>query len=186
MMKEEMFSEYESEEKKIIQQQIENYIHAQIYNKIFGSEPMEDDNKIYEICEKYNKIKASDINEEVKYDDEKMIQIMVYFARNMENEMSPMNKIHEFEIIDMIINNIISIYGYDDKYYNNLLLYVFIKAKPKFMDSTVKYINTYLDEDLKNKYSNLLKKMENVVKGLTDFKKEENKEETFLIYEDHF
>ena len=186
MMKEEMFSEYESEEKKIIQQQIENYIHAQIYNKIFGSEPMEEDNKIYEICEKYNKIKASDINEEVKYDDEKMIQIMVYFARNMENEMSPMNKIHEFEIIDMIINNIISIYGYDDKYYNNLLLYVFIKAKPKFMDSTVKYINTYLDEDLKNKYSNLLKKMENVVKGLTEFKKEENKEETFLIYEDHF
>ena len=186
MMKEEMFSEYESEEKKIIQQQIENYIHAQIYNKIFGSEPMEEDNKIYEICEKYNKIKASDINEEVKYDDEKMIQIMVYFARNMENEMSPMNKIHEFEIIDMIINNIISIYGYDDKYYNTLLLYVFIKAKPKFMDSTVKYINTYLDEDLKNKYSNLLKKMENSVKGLTEFKKEENKEETFLIYEDHF
>ena len=186
LMKEEMFSEYESGEKKIIQQQIENYIHAQIYNKIFGSEPMENDNKIYEICEKYNGIKASDINEAIKYDDEKMVQIMVHFVKNMEKEMSPMNKIHEFEIIDMIINNIISIYGYDDKYYIHLLLYVFIKAKPKFMDSTVKYINIYLDEDLKNKYNNLLKKMTKVVKGLTEFKKEENKEKAFLIYEDHF
>ena len=54
------------------------------------------------------------------------------------------------------------------------------------MDSTVKYINIYLDEDLKNKYNNLLKKMTKVVKGLAEFKKEENKEKAFLIYEDHF
>ena len=107
-----MFSEYESEEKKNIQQQIENYIHCQIYHKIFGSKPLENDKKITEICEKYNWIKASNINEKIKYDDEKMVQIMVHFAKNMENEMSPANKIHEFEIIDMIINNIINIYGY--------------------------------------------------------------------------
>ena len=186
IIKEEMFNEYGSEEKKIILQQIENYVHAQIYDKIFGNEPMEEDNKINETCRKYNRIKASNINENIKYDDEKMVQIMVHFAKNMENEMSPSNKIHEFEIIDMIINNIINIYGYDEKIYNNLLLYVFIKAKPKFMNSTVKYINIYLDEDLKNQYNELIEKMQSLVKELSEFKKEENKKETFLIYEDHF
>ena len=173
IMKEEMFSEYAPEEKKIILQQIENYV------------------KINQICEKYNWIKASDINEKIKYDDEKMVQIMVHFAKNMENEMSPSNKIHEFEIIDMIINNIINIYGYDENFYNNLLLYVFIKAKPKFMNSNVKYINTYLDEDLKNQYNELIEKMTTLVEELSQFKKEESKKdegkkETFLIYEDHF
>ena len=191
IMKEEMFSEYAPEEKKIILQQIENYVHAQIYDKIFGNHPVEEDNKINQICEKYNWIKASDINEKIKYDDEKMVQIMVHFAKNMENEMSPSNKIHEFEIIDMIINNIINIYGYDENFYNNLLLYVFIKAKPKFMNSTVKYINTYLDEDLKNQYNELIEKMTTLVEELSQFKKEETKKdegkkETFLIYEDHF
>ena len=191
IMKEEMFSEYAPEEKKIILQQIENYVHAQIYEKIFGNHPVEEDNKINQICEKYNWIKASDINEKIKYDDEKMVQIMVHFAKNMENEMSPSNKIHEFEIIDMIINNIINIYGYDENFYNNLLLYVFIKAKPKFMNSTVKYINTYLDEDLKNQYNELIEKMTTLVEELSQFKKEESKKdegkkETFLIYEDHF
>ena len=175
IMKEEMFSEYEPEEKKNIQHQIENYIHAHIYHKIFYENPSENDNKIFEICEKYNSIKPSDINDKIKYDDEKMVQIMIHFVQNMENEMSPKNKIHEFEIIDMIINDIINIYGYDDTYYNYLLLYAFIKAKPKMMDSTLKYINIYLDNDSKNIYDNLIKKMLKLVQNLKEFKLEENK-----------
>ena len=175
IMKEEMFSEYEPEEKKNIQHQIENYIHAHIYHKIFYENPSENDNKIFEICEKYNSIKPSDINDKIKYDDEKMVQIMIHFVQNMENEMSPKNKIHEFEIIDMIINDIINIYGYDDTYYNYLLLYTFIKAKPKMMDSTLKYINIYLDNDSKNIYDNLIKKMLKLVQNLKEFKLEENK-----------
>lgn len=184
--KEEMFNEYDSQEKKNIQQQIENYIHAQIFHKIFENESLDNDNIIYEKCQKYNSIKVSDINEEIKYDDEKMAQIMAHFAENVESEMSPANKIHEFEIIDMIINNIISIYGYDESYYNSLLIYVFIKAKPKNLDSTLKYINKYLDEDLKNKYDGLLKKFTKLVKSLVEFKKEENKQEGFVIYDNHF
>ena len=104
-----------------------------------------------------------------------MVQIMIHFVQNMENEMSPKNKIHEFEIIDMIINDIINIYGYDDTYYNYLLLYAFIKAKPKMMDTTLKYINIYLDNDSKNIYDNLIKKMSKLVQSLKVFKLEENK-----------
>ena len=180
-MKEEMFSEYEIEEKKNIQQQIENYVHAQIYNKIFSKDNLEEDNDIYKTCEKNNMIKASDINKEINYDDEKMIQIMIYFVNNMENEMSPANKIHEFEIIDMIINNIINIYGYNEKFYDDLLFFVFIKAKPKLLYSTLKYINMYLDNDLKNKNEDLINKLTTLVKSLSEFKTEEKKTEDNLI-----
>ena len=176
IMNEEMFKEYEENEKKNIQQQIENYVHAQIYNKIFINESSEEDNKIYEICNKNNNIKPYNINKEVKYDDDKMVQIMIYFVNNMLNEMCPSNKIHEFEIIDMIINNIINIYGYDNKYYNALLVYTFIKAKPKFLDSNVKYIKIYLDNDLKIKYDSLIQKITNLVQSLNEFDNGENKE----------
>ena len=175
VMKEEMFSEYEPDEKKNIQQQIENYIHAHIYHKIFYDSSSENDNKIFEICEKYNSIKISDINDKIKYDDEKMVQIMAHFVHNMENEMSPKNKINEFEIIDMIIKDIINIYEYDEAYYYYILLYVFIKAKPKMLDSTLKYINNYLDNDLKKVYDNVIKKLTKLVQSLAEFTIEENK-----------
>ena len=175
VMKEEMFSEYEPDEKKNIQQQIENYIHAHIYHKIFYDSSSENDNKIFEICEKYNSIKISDINDKIKYDDEKMVQIMAHFVHNMENEMSPKNKINEFEIIDMIIKDIINIYEYNEAYYYYILLYVFIKAKPKMLDSTLKYINIYLDNDLKKVYDNVIKKLTKLVQSLAEFTIEENK-----------
>ena len=175
VMKEEMFSEYEPDEKKNIQQQIENYIHAHIYHKIFNDYSSDNDIKIFEICEKYNSIKISDINDKIKYDDEKMVQIMVHFVHNMENEMSPKNKIHEFEIIDMIIKDIINIYEYDDDDYYYILLYVFIKAKPKMLDSILKYINNYLDNDLKKVYDNIIKKLKKLVQNLGEFNIEENK-----------
>ena len=184
VMKEEMFNGYAEEEKKNIQQQIENYIHAQIYNKIFTINPSENDNKISKICEKHKNIKASNINEKVKYDDEKMVQIMIHFVENMENEMSPANKIHEFEIIDMIINNIIDIYGYDESYYDSLLIYVFIKAKPKLMDSTLKYINIFLNNDLKTQYDKLIKKMNRLTKSLSEFGAEEKN--VNLVVENYF
>ena len=100
----------------------------------------------------------------------RLIAISVIHRR----EMCPANKMHEFEIIDMIIDNIMNIYGYDNKYNNILLLYVFIKAEPKFLDSNVKYITSYLDNDLKIKYESLIKKITELVKSLNEFNIDES------------
>ena len=69
IMKEPMFKEYEEDEKKNIQSQIENFIHAQIYNKIFNNKEDETDLNIYENCEKFRWIKAQDLDLELKYVD---------------------------------------------------------------------------------------------------------------------
>ena len=169
VLNEPMFTDYNEEEKKNIQTQIENYIHAQIYNKIFNNIPDDTDNKILKNCEKFNWVKPENLNKDLIYLDDKMVQIMIYFVKNMIEEKCPANKIRELEKIDMIINNIIILYGFDVKFYNNLMIYVFIKAKPNLLNSVVRYIKIYLDAHLLNKYSFLLNKIEQVIKNLSYF-----------------
>ena len=169
IMNEAMFTDYNEDEKKNIQTQIENFIHAQIYNKIFNNIADDTDNLIFKNCEKYNWIKPQNINSDIKYFDDKMVQIMIYFVKNMIEEKCPANKIQELEKIDMIINNIIILYGFDVKFYNNLMIYVFIKAKPNLLNSIFRYIKMYLDAHLLNKYSSLLNKIEQVIKNLSYF-----------------
>ena len=94
---------------------------------------------------------------------------MIYFVKNMIEEKCPENKIQELAKIDMIINNMTILYGYDVKFYNNLMIYVFIKDKPILLNSTFRYIKMYLDSHLLNKYSSLLNKIEQVIKSLSYF-----------------
>ena len=167
--KEPMFIEYKETEIKNIQIQIENFIHAQIYNKIFNTKPDATDTRIAKNCEKYNWIKPQNLSSELKYVDDKMVQIMIYFAKNMINEMCPGNKVNEFEKIDMIINNIIILYGFDPSLYNNLMIYVFIKAKPELLNSVWRYIKLYLDNNLMAQHSALLDKIGQLIKNLSFF-----------------
>ena len=164
-----MFTDYDEEEKKNIQTQIENFIHAQIYNKIFNNIADDTDNKIFKNCEKFNWVQPQNLNEDLIYSDDKMLQIMIYFVKNMIEEKCPANKIQEFKKIDMIINNIIILYGFDIKLYNYLMTYVFIKAKPNLLNSIFRYIKIYLDAHLLNKYSSLLNKIEQVINNLSHF-----------------
>ena len=124
---------------------------------------------IYKNCYKYSWIKPQNINSKLVYIDDKMVQIMIYFANNMINEMCPANKIREFEKIDMIINNIIILYGFDSKLYNNLMIYIFIKAQLNLLKSTYRYIKMYLDIYLLEQYNYLLDKLEQLVLNLTKF-----------------
>ena len=165
----EMFNEYNEEEKQNIQNQIENFIHAQIYYKIISPLPDITDIQIYNNCYKFSWIKPTDINSELKYVDDKMVQIMVYFAKNISKEMCPTNKISEFEKIDMIINNILILYGFDAKLYNNLMIYIFIKAQPNLLNTNYKYIKIYLNPNLSKKYSLLLNKIEQLIINLVKF-----------------
>jgi hypothetical protein len=149
MENEPIFNEYNEEEKKNIKKQIENFIHVQLYEKIYYKTTVQADNNIYYTIRKLNWIKPEMLNESFKYLDEKMINLMVSFINNMNSEMSPTNKLREFEKINLIINNIITLYGYDKSMYINLLIYVFIKGRPTGLFSTFRYIEIYLSEDMK-------------------------------------
>ena len=171
MENEPIFKEYNDEEKKNIKKQIENFIHVQLYEKIYYKTTVQADNNIYYTIRQLDWVKPNMLNESLKSLDEKMINLMVSFVNNMNNEMSPTNKLREFEKINLIIDNIITLYGYDKSMYINLLIYVFIKGRPTGLFSTFRYIEIYLSEDIKKeeKTQHLLSRFKELIGKIGGF-----------------
>ena len=169
MEKEEIFSEYNEEEKKNIKKKIENFIHEQIYDKIYYKTTVQADNNIYKKIIELSWVKPYMLDESLKYVDENMIQLMVNFISNMNNGNSPINKLREFEKIYLIINNIITLYGYDKSMNINLLVYIFIKGRPTGLYSTMRYIDIYLSDEIKKEKSYLITKIKDVISKIVMF-----------------
>ena len=144
--KEPMFSEYNENEKKNIKTQIENFIHVQIYEKIY-SNVLKANNDIYQQCTLLSWVKPN-MFKGLDNIDEKLIDLIESFLYNMDVEMSPNNKLREFEKIDLIIKNIITLFCYDKDLYMNILLYAIIRGKPKNFYSNLRYMSIYLNDDL--------------------------------------
>ena len=155
--------------KKYIKKKIENFIHEQIYDKIYYKTTVQADNNIYKKIIELSWIKPYMLDESLKYVDENMIQLMVNFISNMNNGNSPINKLREFEKIYLIINNIITLYGYDKSMNINLLVYIFIKGRPTGLYSIMRYIDIYLSDEIKKEKSYLITKIKDVISKIVMF-----------------
>ena len=169
MEKEPMFNDYSDEEKNNIKKQIENFIHVQLYKKIYYKTALQADNNLYQTIMKLGWIQPYMLDESLKYLDEKMINLMEYFIINMNHEMSPTNKLREFEKVHLIINNIITLYGYDKRMYINLLFYIFIKVKPTDLFSNLRYIEIFLSDEIKEEKKNLIAILKEIIGKIIQF-----------------
>ena len=166
---ENIFKEYKelNEQNRIIIQ-IEDFIHAQLYDKIFSGLAVPSDIEIFKKCVTLKWVKPTMINEELIYLDEEMTQMMKIIIRNIEEEISPNNKLKEFEKLDLIINNMITLYGYSKDVYLSVMVYAFIQGQTYRINSSYKYIKMYFSKLLKNG-DELLKKFDMMLKKITDF-----------------
>ena len=163
-----MFSEYNEREKKNIKIQIENFIHVQIYEKIY-SNVHEVNSQLFKLFKELSWIKPN-MFKGLKNIDEKMVDLIVSFLYNMNVEMSPNNKLREFEKIDLIIKNIIMLFGYDKDLYMNILLYTIIRGAPKNFFSIFRYIEIYLSDELRDENNNyLIKKITEAISKMDGF-----------------
>ena len=169
MEKEDIFKEYSEEEKKNIKKQIENFIYVQLYNKIYYKTTIKADNNLYSTLVQLNWVEPYMLDESLKYLDEKMINLMETFIYNMRSEMSPTNKLREFEKVHLIISNIISLYGFDKNIYIKILLYVLIKVKPIDLFSNLRYIEIFLSDEMKEEKVNLLSIFKEVISRIIQF-----------------
>ena len=169
MEKEPTFTEYNIEEKKIIKNQIENFIHVQLYDKIYCKRPTEGDLDILKRMENLSRIKPYMLHESLRQLDEKMVQLMIGLINNISEEKSPTNKLREFENIYYIISNIIILYGYDKSMFINLLVYIFIKGRPKNLFSFFRYIEIFLNDDIKEEKSFLISKIKELISKISSF-----------------
>ena len=169
MEKEPVFNEYTEDERKKIKTQIENFIHVQLYKKIYYKTALQADNNILQTIVKLGWVKPYMLDEGLKYLDEKMINLMENFITNMNHEMSPTNKLREFEKVHLIINNIITLYGYDKSIYIKLLNYIFIKVRPIDVFSTLRYIEIFLNDEMKGEKKNLISILKEVIGKIIQF-----------------
>jgi hypothetical protein len=169
MEKDELFSEYNDEEKQNIKKRIENFIHEQLYSKIYCKTAIHGDNNLYKKIIELNWIEPYMFNKHLKYVDKEMNELMIAFINNMNNGNSPTNKLREFEKIYLIINNIITLYGYDKDMSIFLLVYIFIKGKPTKLYSILRYIEIYLSDEMKQEKSYLITKMKEVISKIAGF-----------------
>ena len=168
---EKMLKEYKEEnEQTKIRIQIEDFIHAQLYDKIYSGMAVQTDIKIFQKCFTLKWVKPTILNEKLTYLDEKMTQMMRVFIRNIDEEISPNNKLREFEKLDLIINNMITLYGYPKDVYLSIMTFAFIKGQPYQLDSSYKYIKMYYSEKLpKKRGAELIEKFEKLLDKITNF-----------------
>ena len=160
----------EESEKTIIKIQIEDFIHAQLYDKIYSGMAVLNDINIFKKCFTLKWIKPIMLNEKLTYLDEKMIQMMRSFIRNIDEEISPNNKLREFEKLDLIINNMITLYGYSKDVYMSILIFAFIKGQPYQLNSSYKYIEMYYSENLpKERGVELINKFKKLLDIISNF-----------------
>ena len=165
------FKEYKEEEEKTkIRIQIEDFIHAQIYDKIYSGMAVVDDIKIFRKCFTLKWVKPTMLNDKLTYLDEKMTQMMRSFIRNIDEEISPNNKLREFEKLDLIINNMITLYGYTKDVYLSIMTFAFIKGQPYQLNSCYRYIKMYYSQKLpKKRGEELLKQFDKLLEKITKF-----------------
>ena len=160
----------EDNEKGTIKLQIEDFIYGQIYDKIYSGMAIQNDIDIFKKCFALKWIKPNMLHEKLTYLDEKMIQMMRSFIRNMEEEKSPNNKLKEFEKLELIINNMIILYGYNKDISLMILLYTFIKGQPYQLNSSYKYIKMYCSDNLtKERRQRLINKLKLLLDKITNF-----------------
>ena len=128
------------------------------------------DINIFKKCFTLKWVKPIMLNEKLTYLDEKMIQMMRSFIRNIDEEITPNNKLKEFEKLDLIINNMMTLYGYNKDVYLSLLLYAFIKGQPFQLNSSYKYIKMYYSENLtKERGLEIINKFKLLLDKITNF-----------------
>ena len=165
--KEPLFIDYSIEEKQKVERQIENFIHIQLYEKLYCKTSIKADNDVYINSVRLGWIKPQMLDESLAQLDEKMVQLMMSFINNMNEEKSPNNKLREFENIYFIINNIITLYGYNKDTFINILAYILIKCKQTKLYSTLRYIQIFLNDDMREEKTYLLDKFRDVISKIT-------------------
>lgn len=161
-----IFSGYDEERKKIVLDDLENYIFRKMYKRNFPEENLEEDIIFYQKCIAFEWIKPEHLLIKEKMRNEIIWEKGIDTLKNMDNEKSPIDKLNCIRSVEYLILNSInfclcesdSIAGADDLY--PIFAYLVLKAKPKRFISNINYINCFLYGEKKtNVYGQLFFKI---------------------------
>ena len=140
--------------KEQIYYKITSYIMSKIYDKIFPNEPDPDDIKIYHNSVRLSWIEPNDLIANNNYTFDNFLPETKELLLKLDNEKSPIGKMDCLINLSYKIKNIIQfnngndIVGVDDSL--PIFQYAVIKAQPNKFSSNFKYMNMYMNKEMKN------------------------------------
>jgi len=131
---------------------MQNYIFTLLYDKLFPSEPTKNDLFFYNKCSRLNFIKPENIMENKNLINENLINIAIEYLKDIDDELTPVDKIKKLgKVIEIIQNSIYFVSGKTELGVDDVikpLIYTMIKTKPKNICSNYQYCELYLNSEL--------------------------------------
>ena len=173
--KEKIITRFTQEEFESITNELENYILFKLYEKLFPAESTAKDKKFYKKCCRLNFVKPENLIKDKKMINEKLWQTAMVLINEMDEKLTPADKVKNFGKAFSILQNSISFcsgkndLGIDDTI--SSLIYVLLKSKPKNIFSNSKYCQLLLNPELaKKQYGILLSQIEMIKNIIYDMK----------------
>ena len=173
--KEKIIKRFTKKELNEIIYDMQNYLFTLLYDKLFPSEPTNDDNYFYNKCSRLNFIKPENVIENKKLIDENLIQLSIDYLKDIDDELTPVDKIKIFKkVIEIIQNSINFVSGKTELGVDDIikpLIYTIVKAKPKNICSNYQYCELYLNSELsKREYGIVLSQIGLVIEFIKKMK----------------
>ena len=173
--KEKIITRFTPEELEFITNELENYILFKLYDKLFPAESSDKDKKFYRKCCRLDFVKPENLIKDKKMINEKLWETAMVLINEMDEKLTPADKVKNFGKAFSILQNSISFcsgkndLGIDDTI--SSLIYVILKSKPKNIFSNSKYCQLLLNPELaKKQYGILLSQIEMIKNIIYDMK----------------
>ena len=173
--KEKKIKRFDKKELEEIIYDMENYAFSLLYDKLFPSEPTKNDIFFYKKCLRLNFIKPVNISGKKNLINEDLINIAIEYLKDIDDELTPVDKIKIFgKVIEIIQNSIYFVSGKGELGVDDVikpLIYTIIKSKPKNICSNYQYCELYLNSDLaKTQYGIVLSQIGLVIEYIKKMK----------------
>ena len=171
--KQAIISRFSNDELGSIFIELENYILFKLYDKLYPSKPTQEDTTFYTKCCCLDFVKPENLIKNKKIVNEKLWKTAMDLINQMDEKLTPADKIKCFGKAFAILQNSITFcsgkdeLGIDDTI--PPLIYIVMKSKPKRLISDFNYCSLFLNQDLaKKEYGILLSQIGLVMNVIKD------------------
>ena len=153
--KEKIIKRFNKDELENIIYDLENYILTKMYDKLFPFESTKGDVFFYKKCKRLGFIRPENVVSDKKIINENLWDQAIQFIDNIEDKLTPVDKIKSIaKAFEIVQNSINFSSGKDELGVDDMikpLIYIIIKSKPKNICSNYQYCELYLNSELAKK-----------------------------------
>ena len=172
---EKIISRFSEEDILLIIYELENYILLKLYGKLYPKKETKADIFFYKKSCRLDFIKPENLINNKKMINEKLLQFAINDIKEMNRQLTPIDKIKNFwKAIDILKNSMTFNSGKTDLGLDDTLpfiIYIVLKSKLKNICTTLDYCTTYINQEFaKKNLGNLLIQLDMVIKIIQNMK----------------